>query len=134
MQLRRTLLSLILGAIGLTLTSGALQAAKPTAADALKLVPVQRYVDFDRPTAEEAAKCIVDVETVGGITGWVVRTDSGQTLRRFLDTNGDNKVDQWCYFKDGIEIYRDVDGDFNNKADQYRWLGTAGTRWAVDAD
>ena len=55
-------------------------------------------------------------------------------LRRFLDTNGDNKVDQWCYFKDGIEIYRDIDGNFNNKADQYRWLGTAGTRWGLDDD
>ena len=76
----------------------------------------------------------MDVETVGGITGWVVKTDSGQVLRRFLDTNGDNKVDQWCYYKDGIETYRDIDGDFNNKADQYRWLGTAGTRWGLDED
>jgi TolA-binding protein len=109
-------------------------AAKPTPAEALKLQPVQKDVEFDTPTAEEAAKAVVDVETIGGITGWVVRTDSGQVLRRFLDTNGDNKVDQWCYFKDGIETYRDIDGDFNNKADQYRWLGTAGTRWGTDKD
>ena len=63
-----------------------------------------------------------------------MKTESGQMLRRFLDTNGDNKVDQWCYFKDGIEIYRDIDANFNNKADQYRWLGTAGTRWGLDDD
>jgi thiol-disulfide isomerase/thioredoxin len=41
-------------------------------------------------------------------------------------------VDQWCYFKDGIEIYRDIDSDFNGAADQYRWLGTSGTRWGID--
>jgi thiol-disulfide isomerase/thioredoxin len=107
-------------------------AAKPTPADALKLAPVQADVDYDRPTAAEIAKCVVDVETVGGTTGWVVKTDAGQVLRRFLDTNGDNKVDQWCYYKDGIETYRDIDANFNNKADQYRWLGTAGTRWGLD--
>jgi thiol-disulfide isomerase/thioredoxin len=108
--------------------------AKPTAADALKLVPVQKDVDFDQPTAAEIDRCVVEVETVGGISGWVVKTDAGQILRRFLDTNGDNKVDQWCYFKDGIEVYRDIDANFNNKADQYRWLGTAGTRWGLDED
>jgi thiol-disulfide isomerase/thioredoxin len=110
------------------------EGAKPTPKEALSLVPVQRDVDYDVPDAKEAEQCTVAVETIGGITGWVVRTDSGQVLRRFLDTNGDNKVDQWCYYKDGIEVYRDIDGNFNNKADQYRWLGTAGTRWGLDDD
>ena len=123
-------------ALGLAVVASAppALAAKPSPADALKLVPVQKDVDFDVPTAEEIGKAIVDVEPVGGVSGWVVRTESGQILRRFLDTNGDNKVDQWCYFKDGIECYRDIDGDFKNKADQYRWLGTAGTRWGIDKD
>jgi thiol-disulfide isomerase/thioredoxin len=114
-------------------TSAAL-AAKPTPAEALKLTPVQKDVVFDVPAAKEIETCLVEVETVGGITGWVVKTAGGQLLRRFLDTNGDNKVDQWCYFKDGIEIYRDIDANFNNKADQYRWLGIAGTRWGLDDD
>jgi hypothetical protein len=114
--------------------ASAAQAAKPTPTDALKLAPVQADVEYDRPDAAEIEKCVVDVETVGGITGWVVKTESGQVLRRFLDANGDNKVDQWCYFKDGIEAYRDIDANFNNKADQYRWLGTAGTRWGLDDD
>jgi thiol-disulfide isomerase/thioredoxin len=95
---------------------------------------VQKEINYDLVEAAEVEKCTVDAETISGITGWVVRTNGGQILRRFLDTNGDNKVDQWCYFKDGIEIYRDIDGNFNNKADQYRWLGTAGTRWGLDDD
>ena len=33
---------------------------------------------------------------------------------------------------DGIEVYRDVDSNFNGKADEYRWLGTAGSRWGID--
>ena len=46
----------------------------------------------------------------------------------------DKKVDQWCYFKNGIEVYRDIDSNHNRKADQYRWLGTAGIRWAIDTE
>ena len=106
--------------------------AKPTAADALEFRPIQPDVDYDRPAKEEIARCKVDVEAVGGISGWVVRNESDQVLRRYLDTNGDNKVDQWCYFKDGIEVYRDIDSNFNNQADQCRWLGTAGTRHGID--
>jgi thiol-disulfide isomerase/thioredoxin len=125
---------IVILAVSGTLILGRIAAAKPTPGDALKLAPVQSDVDFDRPTGADVDKCTVDVESVGGITGWVVKTDSGQVLRRFLDTNGDNKVDQWCYYKDGIEVYRDIDANFNNKADQYRWLGTAGTRWGIDDD
>src|SRR5262245_284947 len=115
-------------------SSSATFAAKPTAKDALGLVPVQKDVEYDMPQAKEIEKCTVEVIKLGGFTGYTVETESGQVLRRFLDTNGDNKVDQWCYFKDGIEVYRDIDGNFNNKADQYRWLGTAGTRWGLDDD
>ena len=130
----RNLCCVTLYVIILAIAADIAAGAKPTSTDALKLVPVQTDVDFDRPTGAEAERCSVEVEAIGGMTGWVVKTDSGQVLRRFLDTNGDNKVDQWCYFKDGIETYRDIDGNFNNKADQYRWLGTAGMRWGVDED
>jgi len=109
-------------------------AAKPTVKEALSLSPVQKDVEYDVPEAKDSEKCTIEAETVGGITGWVVRTSGGQILRRFLDTNGDNRVDQWCYFQDGLEVYRDIDSNFNNKADQYRWLGTGGTRWGLDED
>jgi hypothetical protein len=64
----------------------------------------------------------------------VVRGPAGQLFRCFADTNGDNKVDQWCYYSNGIESYRDLDTDFNGKADQYRWLGLSGSRWGQDAN
>jgi len=57
---------------------------------------------------------------------------AGQTLRRFVDTNGDNVVDQWRYFHQGIEVYRDLDTDFNNKVDQSRWVNVGGSRWGID--
>ncbi|WP_153559192.1 redoxin domain-containing protein [Roseimaritima sediminicola] len=108
-----------------------LSAAPPAAKAALSLKPVQQAVRYQRVPASEVDSCrVVDLE--GDWAGWEVTTADGTPLRRFADTNGDKKVDLWCYFDQGVEVYRDVDGDFNGKADQYRWLGTAGTRWALD--
>jgi thiol-disulfide isomerase/thioredoxin len=106
-------------------------AAAPTAKDALSLQPVQKDVDIERPEEADIAKCTIKAE---GKQGWVVRDGGGQILRTFTDTNGDNVVDQWSYFKDGIEVYRDVDSNFNKKADQCRWLNTGGSRWGVDSN
>ncbi len=112
-------------------SSGA-RAASPTVDQALKLAPIQKDVDYDVPTAAEVPKCTIKAEKLNGQTGWVVRSPSGQILREFVDTNGDNVVDRWSYFKDGVEVYRDIDENFNGKADQHRWLNTAGMRWGID--
>ncbi|MBA4018285.1 MAG: thioredoxin [Pirellula sp.] len=114
--------------------SGDAWAQSPTAEQALQLMPVQKDVEFDRPTKEEIAKCTIKVEKEGAVSGWVVFDPAGQTIRRFTDTNGDNTVDQWSYFSEGLEVYRDVDSNANGKADQFRWLNTGGTRWALDTN
>lgn len=107
-------------------------AAAPSAAQALGLTPIQPNVTYSRPTKEETDTATIRAEKQGNATAWVVRNGRGETLRRFADTNGDNVVDLWCYFNDGLESYRDIDSDFNGKADQYRWFQTSGTRWAID--
>lgn len=107
-------------------------AAKPTAHAALELSPVQKDVQFEKPAKDQLEKCALENLSSDAATGFLVRDPSGQILRRFLDTNKDNRLDQWCYYRDGIEVYRDLDTDFNGKADQYRWLGTAGIRWGLD--
>ncbi len=114
--------------------AGAAGAASPKVEQALQLVPMQKGVDFDRPTDAEAAKCTISAQRVPGRAGWIVADPSGMLLRQFVDTNGDNVVDQWSYYKDGLEVYRDIDGNFNGKADQYRWFHTAGGRWGTDGN
>jgi thiol-disulfide isomerase/thioredoxin len=107
-------------------------AAKPTPAEALKLQPIQTGVDYDVPDQSATEKCTLAAVKTPLVSGWEVRDSSDTVLRRFLDTNGDNKIDQWCYYQDGVEVYRDIDSNFNRKVDAYRWLGTAGIRWALD--
>lgn len=112
----------------------AAHAATPTVEQALGLTPMQKEIEYDRPTGDDVAKCTIQVEKNGTVSGWVVKDPEGRILRRFIDTNGDNTVDQWSYFADGLEVYRDVDSNSNGKADQYRWLNTGGSRWALDTN
>ncbi|MEX0728218.1 MAG: redoxin domain-containing protein [Planctomycetaceae bacterium] len=104
----------------------------PSVKTALSFKPVQKNVDYDIPEPEKYGECQVKVERRGKTSGWVVLGEAGQSLRRFIDTNNDNVVDQWRYYQNGIEVYRDQDTDFNSKVDQSRWINTAGTRWGVD--
>ena len=112
----------------------ALAAEAPSVKLALTFRPIQTDVEIARPAQSEYAQCRVQVERRGQSSGWVVLGPSGQIVRRFVDTNADNVVDQWRYFQNGLEVYRDIDSNFNNKVDQSRWLNTAGTRWGLDTD
>ena len=106
--------------------------AAPSVADALKLQPFQPGVDFDTPSADQLADCTIKAEKVNGATAWVVRGPQNEILREFGDTNGDNVVDVWSYFRDGLEVYRDIDTNDSGKPDQYRWFHSAGIRWGID--
>jgi thiol-disulfide isomerase/thioredoxin/outer membrane protein assembly factor BamD (BamD/ComL family) len=124
-------IGLIAGLIALS-SAGIALAATPSVEFALQLTPTQKGVIFETPSKEEVKQCTISSPKIDGKIGWIVKNRSGLLLRRFLDTNGDNKVDQWCYYKDGVEVYRDVDSDFNEKADQFRWLNTGGVRFGID--
>ena len=113
-------------------TAGIALAATPSVEFALQLTPTQKGVVFETPSKEQIKQCTISSPKIDGKVGWIVKNPSGLLLRRFLDTNGDNKVDQWCYYKDGVEVYRDIDSDFNEKADQFRWFNTGGIRFGVD--
>ena len=112
---------------------GELRAAQPTVAYALGLKPKQ-FVQYDIPDEMGARTATLAMEKTNDMTSWVVRSAQGILLRRFADTNGDRVVDQWSYYKDGLEVYRDIDTDHNTKPDQCRWLGVAGSRWGVDSN
>lgn len=108
------------------------RAATPTAEQALGFKPIQRDVDYTLPSKQQLPKCTIRAEKEGRSTAWVVRDPAGEMLRRFADTNADNVVDTWSYYRNGLEVYRDIDSNYNGKADQYRWFHTAGTRWGID--
>ena len=124
------------GAFALAVSSFTMASAAdpPSAKLALSFKPSQQDVEIDTPTGNEVDECKVKVERKGKRSGWVVYGPQGQVLRRFMDTDGDNVVDQWQYFHQGLEVYRDIDNNNNNKVDQCRWLNTGGTRWGLDTN
>ena len=99
---------------------------------ALDIQPKQKDAPYDVPTAAELESC--KIEKSSNPPGFIVSDGSGRILRRFLDNNKDGKLDQWSYYENGTEAYRDLDTDFDRKTDQYRWLGSGGTRWGLDPD
>ncbi len=117
----------------LAVAAGSPAHANPSAEQALRLKPTQQGVDYSQPSAEDAARCKIESQKLNGnASAWVVYDPNGLVLRMFVDTDGDNTVDQWRYFKDGVEVYRDIDSTANQKPDQFRWLHTGGSRWGVD--
>lgn len=117
-----------------TAALGQSKGAAPTVDQALSLKPIQKGVQYDMPTGADAKACKIAAEREGKSTSWIVRDSAGRMLRRFADANADNVVDTWCYFAGGLEVYRDIDADFDSRADQYRWFHTGGSRWGIDRD
>ncbi len=98
----------------------------------LKLVPHQADVVIDTPAADEVPQC--QIRATDDKRGFIIAYPQGRVLRRFSDENGDNRVDLWAFFQDGVEVYREIDSTGSGKRDQFRWLNNAGTRWGIDTN
>ncbi|MCE9531063.1 MAG: TlpA family protein disulfide reductase [Planctomycetes bacterium] len=110
----------------------------PTAAQMLQFKPRQPGIAVATPADAELANFKVELakgqKLANGKTasGWILKDGLGRVSRRFFDTDGDNQIDVWSYYTNGEEVYREIDSNLNGKVDQYRWLGTNGSKWGVD--
>ena len=113
---------------------GSVASAAPTVAQMLSFRPKQEGIVYTLPTSQEQDSCKVELDKArtGRGSGWLLKDAKGNILRRYFDTNGDNRIDVWSYYLNGIEVYRETDTNFNEKADQYRWLNAGGTKWGLD--
>lgn len=113
-----------------------------TPAQILRLAPAQKdvSVDYDTPASQkeiDACKAVLESDAKTGGFTYVLRDGQGHLLRRFSDTNGKKdaggrrNLDQWSYYKDGFEVYREVDLDDDKYADESRWINTGGTKIAA---
>ncbi|MEZ6151911.1 MAG: redoxin family protein [Pirellulaceae bacterium] len=99
---------------------------------ALSYKPRQADVNYELVPAAAISECEIDETARPDGKGFWVTGASGQPLRWFADTNADNRLDRWCYYNAGVEVYRESDTNFNGTADEYRWLSTEGMRWGID--
>jgi thiol-disulfide isomerase/thioredoxin len=123
--------------VGLTRFSVMAQPAPkdaPSPSALLKLRPTLTGVEYDTP-ADQAAIDACKVESVLNSqkrpVGYALRDAQGKLLRRFVIAHGSQRLDQWSYFQDGFEVYREDDLDADRSLDECRWLNAGGTRIAV---
>src|SRR5882724_5461018 len=108
----------------------------------LRYRPRMEGVDYSKPTPEEQKACTMKL-IMGerpNSTGWLLLDLQGRPLRRFMDTTGEKRADGrthtdiWTYYKDGVEVYREIDTNYNDKPDQFRWFNAGGSKWGIDAN
>ena len=107
---------------------GAGLAQAQTAAQILNIKPKCDDVSITTPTPEEIGSLKLEsFKGAGGTSGWVLFDAHKRPLRKYLDSDGDGRVDTWCFFKDGAEVYRESAGQPYN----FRWVGNGGMKWGV---
>jgi peroxiredoxin/TolA-binding protein len=122
---------LVLVAVLRVSASGQQNAKLPAPSALLDLKPkFVQSIEYDTP-ADAAAINACKVETVLNdqkrSIGYVLRDAQGKLLRRFVVAHG-SRIDQWSYFQDGFEVYREEDLDGDRSLDECRWLNAGGTR------
>jgi len=124
-------LTLAAGLLGMTpLYASAQDVAKVL--DGFK--PGLRGVDYEMPKNPAAIKeCKLDKLTDANNRqiGYVVRDGQGKLLRKFVDTDGKGGIDQWSYYLDAFEVYRELDLNGDKFLDECRWMNSGGTRVAT---
>lgn len=96
--------------------------------------PSQPGVEYESPADKDAiAACTVDFvqSPQGAKIGFALRDKQGKFLRKFVDANGNGKLDQWSYYQDGFEVYREIDLDNDLSIDECHWINQGGTRIAT---
>ena len=106
----------------------------PSPAALLELDPSLPGVEYDTP-ADEATKNACKVETVlnaqNKSIGYALRDPQGKMLRRFVVAHAGRRLDQWSYYQDGFEVYREDDLNGDTHLDECRWLNSGGSRIAL---
>lgn len=126
-------LTVAAGLLGMT-PFVALGQSKTTPEALLNFKPSLKGVDYEAvtdPAAINACKVEAVTDANKQQIGFALRDGQGKLLRRFLDTDGNRALDQWSYYQDGFEVYRENDLNNDRSLDECRWLNAGGTRIAT---
>jgi len=122
----------VLTLVGTIPSAATAQTKGVTPGDLLKLRPTVQGIEYDTP-ADQAAINACKYEKVlneqNKPIGHALRDGQGKLLRRFVAVRAD-RLDQWSYYQDGFEVYREDDLDGDHSLDECRWLNAGGMRIA----
>ncbi len=91
----------------------------------LAFTPVRKDIQVDatfpRSSIHDNREKFIAARIKGENSSFQLTDQNGKLVRKALDTNKDMKFDQWVYYRDGVEVYRDIDSDFDRKIDTCRF-------------
>jgi thiol-disulfide isomerase/thioredoxin len=123
----------VVGILGSSVHAQQAARNETTPAALLELRPVLQGVEYDTP-ADQAAIDACKVESVFDdqqrAVGYALRDGQGKLLRRFVIAHGSRRLDQWSYYQDGFEVYREDDLNGDRSLDECRWMNSGGSRIA----
>jgi thiol-disulfide isomerase/thioredoxin len=122
----------VLTLLGLMPSPAKAQNSGVTPSALLKLRPTIQGIEYDTPTdqaAINACKYEKVVDAHNKPIGHALRDGQGKLLRRFVAVRADH-LDQWSYYQDGFEVYREDDLNGDRSLDECRWLNAGGMRIA----
>jgi hypothetical protein len=134
-------LTLCLVLASVTAAPARAQKREATPEDVLNYRPRQEGVNISTPSADEVKACTIQVfkGSRPNSSGYLLKDPQGRILRRLFDQDGDQKVDVWSYYKDGVEVYRETSINLTNASgplpqlpNDFRWLNGGGSKWGVD--
>jgi thiol-disulfide isomerase/thioredoxin len=123
----RTLRTTWAAAWFLGLVGSITQAADSLTTQLFDFHPSLKGVEYEVPT-DPAARAACKGEKIPG--GCQLRDGQGRILCRLMWRNKPGVVDQWSYYQDGFEFYRELDNNGDLSIDEARWMNAAGTRIA----
>src|SRR5262245_58254922 len=103
------------------LISGSVVLAGPRPEDVLRYRPRQEGVVISTPSSEtevQACKVTWTKTSEGGF--WLLSDPQGRPLRRLIartDAKGAARPHTWCYYYEGVEVYREIDTDLDGEPD-----------------
>jgi thiol-disulfide isomerase/thioredoxin len=115
----------------LLLVTGVGSARAATVADMLKIKPDFPDIQITTPSPQEYASCELKwVKGNNDSSGTYLLLDGRkQLLRRYVLVGG--KIQTFSYYKDGVEVYREIANTTSGKKHEYRWLNSGGMKWGI---
>ena len=128
----RTLARFLLGGCLFLGTSWASAWGAPAVSKMLEYKP-RHDVAYSTPAPAQQADCKVELVKGRAGSGWALKDAQGKMVRQFYSSDGRN-VDSYSYYRDGVEVYREIVTAGSRAPDQFRWLNAGGSKWGVDED
>jgi hypothetical protein len=128
----RGLTRVLLGG-GLMFGSLALAQAQPPSVTKVLTYTPRQEVAITTPSGAEIANCKVDLVKGRVGSGWLLKDGAGKSVRKIYASNG-TTPDTYSYYKDGVEVYREIVAPGAMTPTQFRWLNAGGSKWGIDID